>query len=123
PAWHRFMRMAFLQGMHAGAWSAPGNGAHVARAAAYLMHGQLEAGSLCPLTMTSAAIPVLRKEPWFNTVEPLLYSTQYDERDLPLPGKTSMMVGMGMTEKQGGSDLRSNTTRAVPLGAGGRGTP
>lgn len=123
PAWHRLMRMAFLQGMHSSAWSAPGKGAHVARAATYLMHGQLEAGSLCPVTMTSAAIPVLQHEPWFDTVAALLYSTQYDERDLPLASKTSMMIGMGMTEKQGGSDLRSNTTRAVPLGTGGRGTP
>ncbi|NYT86520.1 isovaleryl-CoA dehydrogenase [Pollutimonas harenae] len=123
PAWHRFLRMAFLEGMHASAWSAPGKGAHVARAAIYLMHGQLEAGSLCPVTMTSAAIPVLKQEPWFDTLAPLLYSTRYDERDLPLADKTSMMVGMGMTEKQGGSDLRSNTTRAVPLGTGGRGMP
>src|SRR5690606_5488860 len=82
PAWHRFLRMAFQQGMHSSAWSAPGKGAHVARAAVYLMHGQLEAGSLCPVTMTSAAIPVLKQEPWFDTVAPLLYSRQYDERDL-----------------------------------------
>ncbi|MCC2596501.1 isovaleryl-CoA dehydrogenase [Pusillimonas sp. MFBS29] len=123
PAWHSYLRVAFRHGMHASAWSAPGKGAHVARAATYLMHGQLEAGSLCPVTMTSAAIPVLRRESWFETVEPLLYSSRYDERDLPLTDKTSMMVGMGMTEKQGGSDLRSNTTRAVPLANGGRGTP
>ncbi len=123
PSWHRLMRMAFLQGMHSGAWSAPGPGAHVARAAAYLMHGQVEAGTLCPTTMTSAAIPVLQREPWFDSVASRLYSTQYDERDLPLADKTSMMVGMGMTEKQGGSDLRSNTTRAEPIGQGGRGAP
>src|SRR5690606_2728678 len=71
PAWHRFMRMAFLQGMHASAWSSPGRGAHVARAATYLMHGQIEAGSLCPVTMTSAAIPVLQREPWFDTLATL----------------------------------------------------
>ncbi|MGB6103476.1 MAG: acyl-CoA dehydrogenase family protein [Pusillimonas sp.] len=123
PAWHRFMRMAFSQGMHCAPWSAPGTGAHVARAATYLMHGQLEAGSLCPATMTCAAIPVLRNEPWFDTVAPLLYSRQYDERDAPLASKTSMTIGMGMTEKQGGSDLRGNTTRAVALGPAGRGNP
>lgn len=123
PSWCRFMRMAFLQGMHSSVWSAPGKGAHVARAATYLMHGQLEAGSLCPVTMTSAAIPVLKQESWFDTLAPLLYSSQYDERDLPLVDKTSMLIGMGMTEKQGGSDLRSNTTRAVALGTGGRGMP
>ncbi len=121
PGWHRFMRMAFLQGMHSGAWSAPRTGAHVARAAAYLLHGQIEAGSLCPTTMTAAAIPVLRQEPWFDSVASHLYSLQYDERDVPLASKTSMMVGMGMTEKQGGSDLRSNTTQATPLDTGGRG--
>src|SRR5690606_24253472 len=66
---------------------------------------------------------VLQREPWFDSVASRLYSTQYDERDLPLADKTSMMVGMGMTEKQGGSDLRSNTTRAEPIGQGGRGAP
>ena len=121
PGWHRFLRMAFLQGMHSSAWSSPGAGAHVARAASYLLHGQIEAGSLCPTTMTSAAIPVLSREPWFSSVSSRLYSLQYDERDMPLSGKTSMMVGMGMTEKQGGSDLRSNTTWAVPMDGAGRG--
>src|SRR5690606_20849450 len=61
------------------------------------------------------------QEPWFDSVAPLLFSSQYDERDAPLSSKVSMMIGMGMTEKQGGSDLRSNTTRAVSLGPGGRG--
>ena len=122
-AWHQFVRLAFLQGMHSGAWSSPGSGAQVARAAAYLMHGQVEAGSLCPITMTSAAIPLLQKEDWFDSVSTRLYSLQYDERDAPLSLKTSMMVGMGMTEKQGGSDLRGIATRAEPLGQPGRGQP
>ncbi len=121
PGWHRFMRMTFLQGMHCSAWSAPRAGAQVARAAAYLLHGQVEAGSLCPTTMTSAAIPLLQQEPWFDSVAHHLYSLQYDERDAPLSRKTSMMIGMGLTEKQGGSDLRSNTTQAIPLDGGGRG--
>jgi putative acyl-CoA dehydrogenase len=121
PGWHEFMRAAFEHGMHSSAWSGAGPGAHVGRAAVYLLHGQVEAGSLCPTTMTSAAIPVLRKESWFETIRPLLYSTRYDQSDGPLASKTAMMVGMGMTEKQGGSDLRSNTTRAAPVGAGGRG--
>src|SRR5690606_2822115 len=103
------------------AWSSPGQGAHVARAAAYLMHGQVEAGSLCPLTMTSAAIPVIQGESWFDSLAPLLYGAQYDEHDAPLSGKTAMLIGMGMTEKQGGSDLRSNRTHAVALGQEGRG--
>ena len=121
PAWHHFMRMAFAQGMGSGAWSDPKPGAQVARAAAYLLHGQIEAGSLCPLTMTSAAIPVLQKELLFESIRPQLYSLQYDERDRPCAEKAGMMIGMGMTEKQGGSDLRTNMTHAFPIGAGGRG--
>ncbi|HEY9280570.1 MAG TPA: isovaleryl-CoA dehydrogenase [Eoetvoesiella sp.] len=121
PAWHHFMHMAFAQGMHSSAWSDPRPGGQVARAAAYLLHGQIEAGSLCPITMTSAAIPILQKEPLFDSIRPQLYSRQYDQRDLPVSQKTSMMIGMGLTEKQGGSDLRANTTYACPLGAGGRG--
>ncbi|TKR54070.1 acyl-CoA dehydrogenase [Allopusillimonas ginsengisoli] len=136
PAWNYFMQQAFCQGMHCSAWeggqparisspaaAGPATGAQVARAAAYLLHGQVEAGSLCPLTMTSAAIPVLCGEPWFDTIAPRLFSRIYDGRDIPLTDKTSMMIGMGMTEKQGGSDLRSNTTKAVPAGVGGRGEP
>lgn len=120
PGWHQFMGMAFEQGMHCSAWSEPGPGAQVARAARYIMHGQIEAGSLCPITMTSAAIPILARESWFADLAPLLQSRRYDERDLPVACKTSMMVGMGLTEKQGGSDLRSNTTRAQALDAGGQ---
>lgn len=119
PGWHRFMSMGFEQGMHCSAWSAPGPGAHAARAARYILHGQIEAGSLCPLTMTSAAIPILAPEPWFSALAPRLYSRQYDARDLPVADKASMMIGMGMTEKQGGSDLRSNTTHAHVLDAAG----
>lgn len=121
PAWHEFMSMAFRQGMHCSAWSAPRPGAQVARAAAYLMHGQVEAGSLCPTTMTSASIPVLQRESWFDSVAGRLYSREYDQRDAPLSEKRSMMVGMGMTEKQGGSDLRSTTTQAVAVDTGGPG--
>ncbi|NGM88787.1 isovaleryl-CoA dehydrogenase [Parapusillimonas sp. SGNA-6] len=123
PAWHRFMRLAMMHGLHASAWSSPGKGAQVARAAAFMMHGQVEAGSLCPVTMTSAAIPLLQKESWFDSVAQHLYTRQYDEADAPLAAKTSMLVGMGMTEKQGGSDLRTNTTRATPLDGAGRGQP
>lgn len=121
PAWRQFMRMAFAQRMHCSAWRSPGAGAQVARAATYLLHGQIEAGSLCPTTMTSAAIPVLRREPLFDSIAPMLYSDQYDERDQSLAGKAGMTIGMGMTEKQGGSDLRSNITRAEPVAAAGRG--
>ncbi|MER1967141.1 acyl-CoA dehydrogenase family protein [Castellaniella sp. GW247-6E4] len=118
PGWADFMGMAFTQGMHCSAWSQPGPGAHVARAARYLMHGQVEAGSLCPTTMTSAAIPLLACEPWFAALRPLLYSRRFDGRDRPLADKASMMVGMGMTERQGGSDLRSSTSLALAVGEG-----
>ncbi|WP_397474868.1 isovaleryl-CoA dehydrogenase [Pusillimonas sp.] len=120
-AWHVFMEKAFSRGMHCGAWSSSEPGRHVARAAYYLLHGQVEAGTLCPLTMTSAAIPLLAREALYDTLRPLLLSRVYDPSDSPLADKKSMLVGMGMTEKQGGSDLRSNTTRATPLGKGGRG--
>lgn len=118
PGWDEFLSLAFAQGMHSSAWIEPGEGAHVARAAHYLMHGQVEAGSLCPITMTSAAIPLLAREPWFADLQPRLASRRYDARDLPVPDKQGMMIGMGMTEKQGGSDLRSNTSMAESAGDG-----
>ena len=91
-------------------------------AAGFYLHGQVEQGTLCPATMTTAAIPLLQREPalWAQLQGKLL-SQDYDERDLPVTQKRSMWVGMGMTEKQGGSDVRANTTQAVPVGAGGRG--
>ncbi|WP_269497705.1 acyl-CoA dehydrogenase family protein [Castellaniella sp. S9] len=119
PGWADFMGMAFAQGMHCSAWSHAGPGAHVARAACYLMHGQVEAGSLCPTTMTSAAIPLLARESWFDALRPLLYARRFDGRDRPLADKASMMVGMGLTERQGGSDLRGSTSRAVAAPEGG----
>lgn len=115
PGWERFLSLSFAQGMHDSAWTAPGPGAQVARAAHYLMHGQVEAGSLCPVTMTSAAIPLLAREPWFAAIQPKLASREYDAADRPVAEKRSMMVGMGMTEKQGGSDLRGNTSHAEPV--------
>lgn len=115
PGWERFLSLSFAQGMHGSAWTVPGPGAQVARAAHYLMHGQIEAGSLCPVTMTSAAIPLLAREPWFEAIQPKLASREYDPADRPVAEKRSMMVGMGMTEKQGGSDLRGTTSRAEPV--------
>ena len=107
PGWHEFLALGFRQGLH--------EGASVARAAAFLMHGQIEAGTLCPLTMTSAALPILAREPWFDTLRPRLSSREYDSRDLPVAGKHGMLVGMGLTEKQGGSDLRRANTQAWPV--------
>ncbi len=121
PAWSRLLAMLYADGVHSSAWFEPRAGAHVARAASFFLHGQAEAGSLCPVTMTFASIPVLRTEPaLFGVLGDKFRSRDYDGRDVPLAGKRSVMIGMGMTEKQGGSDLRANTTRARLLGAGGR---
>ncbi|MGS1006365.1 isovaleryl-CoA dehydrogenase [Achromobacter anxifer] len=126
PSWNLLMGGIMARGLHSRAWAQPEPGAQVARAAAYLMQGQVEAGSLCPTTMTFAAVPLLQREPagvvdfggqWLNA----LYSREFDGADAPLAAKRSALIGMGLTEKQGGSDLRAVTTRATPVGAAGRG--
>jgi putative acyl-CoA dehydrogenase len=122
PAWHELMALGVAEGLHAAPWADPRPGAHVARAAAYLLHGQVESGTLCPLTMTYGGIPVLRREPWLPAAWlPALLSRRYDPRSLPVEAKAGALVGMGMTEKQGGSDVRTSTTRAEPVGGAGRG--
>ncbi|SEK00471.1 isovaleryl-CoA dehydrogenase [Paraburkholderia diazotrophica] len=122
PAWHTLLGLLRREGLHALPFSDPRQGAMVARCAGYFLHAQLESGSLCPLTMTFASIPVLQLEPaLFATLRDKLYSREHDARDVPLDQKTSMMVGMGMTEKQGGSDVRSNQTQAFAANGGGRG--
>ncbi|RQO57331.1 isovaleryl-CoA dehydrogenase [Paucibacter sp. KBW04] len=122
PSWHRLMAMVRAEDLIAMPFREGQSGRWSAWAAGFYLHGQVEAGTLCPATMTQAAIPVLQKEPalWAQLKDQLL-STEYDERDLPLAQKRSIWVGMGMTEKQGGSDVRANTTLATPVGAGGRG--
>jgi len=125
PSWHALLALLRREALHALPWmpayeSMPG--AHVARAAGYFLHAQVEAGSLCPTTMTFASLPVLRNEDaLFPLVRDKLFSREHDPRDLPLEQKRSMLIGMGMTEKQGGSDVRSNTTAARPLNGSGRG--
>ncbi len=115
PAWHTLLEQLRHAGLHALPWMQPGDGAHAARAAAYYLHAQVEAGSLCPTTMTFAAIPVLQQEPaLFEQLRSRLFSREHDARDLPIPHKRSILVGMGMTEKQGGSDVRSNASIAMP---------
>lgn len=123
PGWHQLLGLLRRQDVHASPWSKPQAGAHVARAAAYFMQSQVESGSLCPTTMTFASIPVLQKEEQlFAGIRDKLYSCQHDPRDLPISQKISILIGMGMTEKQGGSDVRTNTTTARATGSGGRGT-
>jgi putative acyl-CoA dehydrogenase len=123
PAWHALLELLRRAGLHALPWMQPGDGAHVARAAGYFLHAQVEAGSLCPTTMTFAAIPLLQTEPaLFDPLRSKLFSREHDPRDLPIAQKRSVLIGMGMTEKQGGSDVRSNSSQAQPLGAAeGRG--
>ncbi|UGQ48467.1 isovaleryl-CoA dehydrogenase [Massilia endophytica] len=116
PSWHALMELLITAGAHSSPWEQPGPGAQVARAAAYLMFGQVENGSQCPVTMTYACVPALRQSPalagrWL----PKILSRQYDPRALPIDQKRGALVGMGMTEKQGGSDVRSNRTRAEPV--------
>ncbi|GAA0495523.1 isovaleryl-CoA dehydrogenase [Pigmentiphaga daeguensis] len=126
PAWHVLMTDIVARGLHSAPWAAPAPGAMVERAAGYLMQGQVEAGTLCPTTMTFGAIPVLAGEPagevdFARDWLPRLHARHYDASDAPVAGKRGVLIGMGMTEKQGGSDVRTNTTRAVPCGASGRG--
>lgn len=115
PAYHRCMTLAMEHGLHAFAWwHADQPSAHVARSAITYQHAQFEAGTGCPLTMTYAAIPALRHSPELAKVwVPRLTSKVYDPRVLPASQKLGCTIGMGMTEKQGGSDVRSNTTTAT----------
>ena len=122
PGWHQLLGLLRREGLHALPFSSPRPGAQVARAAGYFLHAQVESGSLCPTTMTFASIPVLANEPaLFARLRDKLFSLEHDPRDLPLAQKKSILVGMGMTEKQGGSDVRSNATVAVPVRGEGRG--
>ncbi|MFI4964386.1 MAG: isovaleryl-CoA dehydrogenase, partial [Caulobacterales bacterium] len=119
PAWHELMSLAVAEGLHTGPWAEPRPGAHVARAAGFYMLGQVEAGVQCPMAMTYGAAAVLRRDPklaaeWL----PRLLSRQYDPSFRPAGEKRGALMGMGLTEKQGGSDLRSNTTRAEPVEGG-----
>ena len=121
PAWHALLSLLRASGLQARAWLQPGDGAQVARAAAFYLHAQLESGSLCPVTMTFAALPILRKEAWFAGIADKLQAETHDPRDLPIASKSTLLIGMGLTEKQGGSDLRGTQTEARPVGQAGRG--
>ncbi|WP_328492257.1 DNA alkylation response protein [Streptomyces sp. NBC_00414] len=115
PSWHRLMGTAVAEGLAAAPWADDRPGAHVVRTAGGLVWGHTEAGHGCPTSMTYAAVPALRKQPELAAVyEPLLVSRVYDP-ELRVPGeKGGLLAGMGMTEKQGGSDVRTNTTAASP---------
>jgi putative acyl-CoA dehydrogenase len=122
PAWHELMGRLVAEGLHTGPWSEPASAAHVARAAGYMLWAEVENGTQCPATMTYGAVPTLARQPEdFGEWLPLLLSREYDRRFTPATDKKGALMGMGMTEKQGGSDVRSNTTSAVPAGSRGPG--
>ncbi|MFF7160555.1 acyl-CoA dehydrogenase family protein [Streptomyces sp. NPDC008086] len=117
PAWHRLLGKGVAAGLTA-AWGRPGG--HVRRAAAFVLWTQVEAGNGCPLSMTHAAVPALRSDPVLAAEwEPRLTSMIYDRELRPAGQKAGALFGMGMTEKQGGSDVRANTTAATPLAEAG----
>ncbi|OWG13412.1 acyl-CoA dehydrogenase [Delftia sp. K82] len=122
PSWHTLLGLYRQQGLISLPFEDSSAGRWSAWAAGFYLHGQVEQGTLCPATMTTAAIPLLQKEPaLWQQLQGKLFSHEYDPRDLPVADKASMWLGMGMTEKQGGSDVRANTTVAMPVHAGGRG--
>jgi putative acyl-CoA dehydrogenase len=122
PAWHKLMALGVEWELHALPWRSSEPDAHAARAALYMTAMQAEAGFACPITMTFAAIPALRAQPELAAEwEPLLTATTYDPRLLAASEKGSAISGMAMTEKQGGSDVRANTTFARALNGGGAG--
>ena len=117
PAYHQLMDLALGDGLHASPWAQPGAGAQVRRAAAYHLFGQLENGVQCPVTMTFAVVPVVARQSaiapdWL----PKLLANDYESGVAHVRTKRAVTMGMGMTEKQGGSDVRSNTTEAVAIG-------
>jgi putative acyl-CoA dehydrogenase len=117
PAWHALMSLAMQHEVHALPWRQPRAGAQVARTALHSILNQVEAGHACPITMTFACVPTLRAEKAVaDEWEPRVVATRYDARSRPAREKTAATIGMGMTEKQGGSDVRANSTRAHAIG-------
>jgi len=123
PAWHKWMGLNRQFDTHAHPFNHPNSSSKwVEWAARFYLAGQVECGNLCPNSMTLGSIPLIQREPelWAKIGDKLL-STEYDERDVPISQKKSIWLGMGMTEKQGGSDVRANETIAVPVAESGRG--
>jgi putative acyl-CoA dehydrogenase len=118
PAWHALLSLAVAAGLHSSPWTKPGPGAHVARATGTYMLGQIESGVYCPIAMTYGSVAALRHAPalaeeWL----PRIFTRHYDPRFRPAGEKTGALIGMAMTENQGGSDLRGNITRAESQGS------
>lgn len=117
PAYHRVLGAAVAHGAHTSAWADPRAGAAVARAATFMLFAQVEPGHACPVSMTHAAVASIRESPWIaDDWLPRLYSREYEPRLLPGEEKGSALIGMAMTEKQGGSDVRAGTTTGVHMG-------
>jgi putative acyl-CoA dehydrogenase len=122
PAWHELLGLAVEHEIHSLPWRDPSPGAHVARGAAFLCMTEAEAGIGCPLSASYSVVPALRHQPELAAEwEPRILSSNYDPRNVPAIEKPGALAGMGMTEKQGGSDVRANTTVAQPLNGGGPG--
>lgn len=123
-AYHELMKLSSQLGLHSCHWTDPKPGAQIVRAAKYYMMTQVEQGHLCPITMTSAAIPSLRhQKDLYERYAPKILAPHYDPRNIGDGHKTSLTVGMAMTEKQGGSDVRQNSTKAFPVASPGPGQP
>lgn len=117
PSYHRLMATAIGHGLHAAPWSDGRAGAHVARAAKVITWYQVDAGHVCPISMTYSVVPALRKHAALAAQwEPRITSREYDPADRPADQKSGVTCGMALTEKQGGSDVRANSTTAAPLG-------
>ena len=121
PAWHALLGRATRAGLHGTPWQDARALPHLRRAVKFYVWGQVESGHGCPISMTYAAVPVLRAQPELAAWLPPLMQPDYDPRLIPVARKAAALCGMGMTEKQGGSDVRANTTRAEPAGARGPG--
>jgi putative acyl-CoA dehydrogenase len=122
PSWHELLGESVKHELHCSPWKDPRPGAHVARGAAFMCMSHAEWGIACPVSMTYSGIPALRAQPELAAEwEPRFFSAEYDSRNIPAPEKAGALIGMGMTEKQGGSDVRANTTTARPVNGGGPG--
>ncbi|MHA3702269.1 acyl-CoA dehydrogenase family protein [Jatrophihabitans sp. YIM 134969] len=116
PAWHRLLEVATGHGLHGTPWASPEPDAHTVRAAGFFAWSQAEAGHGCPVSMTYSVVPALRRAPSLAArYEPGLTATAYEFGLRESTTKAGLLAGMGMTEKQGGSDVRANTTQAVPV--------
>lgn len=122
PAWHQLLSISVENRLTNLPWVEPKSGAHVARAAMMYLMVQVEAGHMCPVSMTFSCVPALKKQPdLMAAFESALMSNQYDSRFIPADQKRGLLIGMSMTEKQGGSDVRANTTEAKPVNSRGPG--